>query len=116
MGTKLGMRARPRAKHRNKRERKPLPGMMVHQDASTHEWVPEQIWDMVETMDDATSEHTSMFFCAEEGTDSSFHGIGQTIASHGMFCSLYTDRGSHYFHTPQSGGKVAKSNPTQRGA
>ena len=56
-----------------------------------------------------------MFFCAEEGTDSSFHGIGQTIASHGMFCSLYTDRGSHCFHTPQAGDKVDRSNPIQVG-
>src|SRR3989304_4803267 len=89
--------------------------LVVRPGASPHEWVPEQIWDLVVTLDDATSEHTSMFFCAEEGTDSSFHGIGQTIARHGMFCSLYTDRGSHYFHTPQSGGKVDKSNPTQVG-
>jgi transposase len=112
---KLVVRAKARGKHRKKRERKPLPGMMVHQDASTHEWVPEQMWDLVVTMDDATSEHTSMFFCAEEGTDSSFHGIGQTIASQGLFCSLYTDRGSHYFHTSKAGGKVDKVNLTQVG-
>ena len=112
---KLVVRSKARGKHRMKRERKPLSGMMVHQDASTHEWVPEQIWDLVVTLDDATSEHTSMFFCTEEGTDSSFHGIGQTIARKGLFCSLYTDRGSHYFHTPEAGGKVNKSNPTQVG-
>lgn len=112
---KLVVRSKARGKHRKKRERKPLAGMMVHQDASTHQWVPEQIWDLVVTLDDATSEHTSMFFCTEEGTDSSFHGIGQTMASHGMFCSLYTDRGSHYFHTPEAGGKVDKLNLTQVG-
>jgi len=111
----LVVRSKLRGKHRKKRERKPLPGMMVHQDASTHEWVPGQMWDLVVTMDDATSEHTSMFFCAQEGTDSSFHGIGQTIARKGLFCSLYTDRGSHYFHTPEAGGKVDKSKPTQVG-
>lgn len=111
----LVVRSKLRGKHRKKRERKPLPGMMMHQDASTHEWVPEQMWDLVVTMDDATSEHTSMFFCAQEGTDSSFHGIGQTIARKGLFCSLYTDRGSHYFHTPEAGGKVDKSKPTQVG-
>jgi hypothetical protein len=109
------VRSKARGKHRKKRERKPLAGMMVHQDASTHQWVPEQIWDLVVTLDDATSEHTSMFFCTEEGTDSSFHGIGQTLARHGMFCSLYTDRGSHYFHTPEAGGKVDKVNLTQVG-
>lgn len=112
---RLVVRSKARGKHRKKRERKPLPGMMLHQDASTHEWVPGQRWDLVVTMDDATSEHTSMFFCDEEGTDSSFHGIGQTIARHGMFCSLYTDRGSHYFHTPEAGGKVDRLNLTQVG-
>lgn len=111
----LVVRSKARGKHRKKRERKPLPGMMLHQDASTHEWVPGQRWDLVVTMDDATSEHTSMFFCDEEGTDSSFHGIGQTIARHGMFCSLYTDRGSHYFHTAEAGGKVDRLNLTQVG-
>jgi transposase len=112
---KLVVRAKARGKHRQRRERKPLPGMMLHQDASTHEWVAGQRWDLVVTMDDATSEHTSMFFCAEEGTESSFHGIGQTIARHGLFCSLYTDRGSHYFHTAEAGGKVDVLHLTQVG-
>jgi len=109
----LVVRAKARGKHRIKRERRPLPGMMLHQDASRHEWVPGQRWDLVVTLDDATSEHTSMFFCPEEGTDSSFHGIGQTIARHGLFCSLYTDRGSHYFHTPEAGHKVDAVHLTQ---
>ena len=104
-----------RGKHRIKRERAPLGGMMVHQDASTHRWVADQVWDLVVTMDDATGEHTSMFFCHQEGTGSSFHGIGQTIASYGLFASLYTDRGSHYFTTPQAGGKVDKLNLTEVG-
>jgi hypothetical protein len=112
---KLVVRAKARGRHRQKRERRPLPGMLLHQDASTHEWVPGQRWDLVVTMDDATSEHTSMFFCAQEGTDSSFHGIGQTIARHGLFCSLYTDRGSHYFHTPEAGHKVDALHLTQVG-
>ena len=104
-----------RGKHRIKRERAPLAGMMIHQDASTHRWVPESVWDLVVTMDDATGEHTSMFFCAQEGTASSFHGIGQTIARYGLFASLYSDRGSHYFTTPQAGGKVDKVNLTEVG-
>jgi hypothetical protein len=108
-------RAKSRGKHRIKRERAPLPGMMIHQDASTHCWVPEEVWDLVVTMDDATGEHTSMFFCAQEGTMSSFHGIGQTVARYGLFCSLYTDRGSHYFLTPQAGGKVDKLQLTEVG-
>ena len=104
-----------RGKHRIKRERMPLAGMMIHQDASTHRWVPNAVWDLVVTMDDATSEHTSMFFCDQEGTASSFHGIGQTIARYGLFASLYTDRGSHYFTTPEAGAKVDKVNLTEVG-
>jgi hypothetical protein len=107
--------AKRRGKHRIKRERMPLAGMMIHQDASTHRWVPNAVWDLVVTLDDATSEHTSMFFCAQEGTNSSFHGLGQTMARYGLFASLYSDRGSHYFTTPQAGGKVDKTHLTQVG-
>lgn len=104
-----------RGKHRIKRDRAPLAGMMIHQDASTHRWVDQSVWDLVVTMDDATGEHTSMFFCEQEGSASSFHGIGQTIARYGLFASLYTDRGAHYFSTPKAGGKVDKVNLTQLG-
>ena len=108
-------RAKARGKHRRKRERRPLPGMLLHQDGSTHAWVAGQIWDLIVTLDDATGEHSSMLFVVEAGTLSSLHGIGQTIAAKGLFCSFYTDRGSHYFHTPEAGGKVAKENLTQVG-
>lgn len=114
-GAGLARTAKRRGKHRIKRERAPLPGMMLHQDASTHRWVADAVWDLVVTMDDATGEHTSMFFCDQEGTASSFHGLGQTIARHGLFASLYSDRGSHYFTTPKAGEKVDKRNLTEVG-
>ena len=57
-----------RGAHRRKRARRALPGMMLHQDGSTHEWVPGKWWDLIVTMDDATSEIYSAFFVAEEGT------------------------------------------------
>jgi hypothetical protein len=66
-------------------------------------------------MDDATSEHYSMFFVEEESTASSFAGVEETIVKKGLFCSLYTDRGSHYWHTPEAGGRVDKVNLTQFG-
>ena len=53
--------------HRRRREPAPWPGMLLHQDGSTHEWVPGAVWDLIVTMDDATNEHHSMFFCDEEG-------------------------------------------------
>ncbi len=101
--------------HRKRRERSPLPGMMVHQDGSTHEWVPGELWDLIVTMDDATSEHYAMRFVQEEGTASSFQGVQEVIKTRGLFSSLYTDRGSHYWSTPEADGKVDKDHPTQFG-
>ena len=111
----LVARAPRRGAHRKRREAAPWPGMLLHQDGSRHEWAPGRMWDLIVTMDDATNEHYSMFFCEEEGTWSSFRGIREVIDASGLFCSLYTDRGSHYWHTPTAGGKVDKSNPTQFG-
>ena len=72
-------------------------------------------WDLIVTMDDATSEVYSGFFVTEEGTMSTFRGLGEVIAENGLFCSLYADRASHYWHTPEAGGGVDKDNPTQVG-
>ena len=108
-------RGRGRGRHRKRREPAPVPGMLLHQDASTHEWVPGEWWDLVVTMDDATNEHHSMFPCDEEGTRSSFLGIRETVEARGLFCSLYTDRASHYWTTPDAGGKVDRANLTQFG-
>ena len=110
------MRPAPRrGAHRRKRERRALPGMMLHQDGSSHEWVPGCWWDLIVTMDDATSEIYSAFFVEEEGTMSSFQALSEVIAAEGLFSSLYADRASHYWHTPEAGGKVDKDNPTQVG-
>ena len=108
-------KSKNKGKHRKRREPSPFPGMMLHQDGSRHEWVEGKQWDLIITMDDATNEHYSMFFVEEEGTDSSFKGIKEVILKKGLFSSLYTDRGSHYWNTPEAGGKVDKNNPTQFG-
>lgn len=109
------LKSSKRGTHRKKRDRAPFEGMMLHQDGSNHEWVPNQRWDLIVTMDDATSEHYSMFFVDEEGTASSFLGVKETIEKKGLFCSIYTDRGSHYWTTPEVGGAVDKKNLTQFG-
>ena len=108
-------KGRTRGKHRKKRERAPLPGMLLHQDGSTHEWVADATRDMVVTLDDATGEVYSGFFVDEEGTWSSFRGVRETAERRGLFLSFYSDRGSHYWNTPEAGGKVDRSNPTQFG-
>lgn len=112
------VRAAPkRSAHRKKRPRRPAAGMMLHQDGSRHLWLPAlgREIDLIVTMDDATSELYSAFFVEEEGTDSSFQGLLESFAGRGLPCSLYSDRGSHYFVTPQAGGKVDKHKLTQVG-
>lgn len=100
---------------RQRREPAPWPGMLLHQDGSTPEWAPGQRWDLIVTMDDATNEHYSMFFCDEEGTRSSVLGVREVIEQHGLFCSVYRDGGSHYWPAPEAGGKVDKVNLTPFG-
>lgn len=106
-----------RSAHRKKRPRRPMSGMMLHQDGSRHLWLPalERQIDLIVTMDDATSEIYSAFFVEEEGTASSLRALHEVIERHGVFCALYTDRGSHYFVTPEAGGKVSKHQLTQVG-
>ena len=109
-------KAECRGAHRRKRERRPLPGMMLHQDASTHLWLAGQpALDLVVTMDDATSAILSAFLAPEEGTASTFRGLAEVFGQHGLPLSIYTDRGSHYFYTPEAGGKVDRTRPTQVG-
>jgi hypothetical protein len=103
-----------RGAHRRNRPRRPLPGMMLHQDASRHVWVVGQpAGDLAVTLDDATSTIYSAILVSEEGTVSTFAGLLEVFTAHGLPCSLYADRGSHYFHTPVVGGKVSRTVMTQ---
>jgi hypothetical protein len=112
----LVSKAAKRAAHRKKRARRPLPGMLLFQDGSKHAWLPQgPELDLIVTMDDATSAILSAVLVEEEGTASSFVGLKEVIAAHGLFSALYTDRGSHYFYTPKAGEPVDKSRLTQVG-
>lgn len=112
----LVARAKRRGAHRRKRERKPCEGMMLHQDGSRHSWLAGQAaLDLIVTMDDATSTIYSAFLVEEEGTLSTFCGLLEVFATQGLPCTLYTDRGSHYFHTDKAGEAVDKDHLTQVG-
>jgi transposase len=109
-------RAKRRGAHRRKRERKPFEGMMLHQDGSRAVWLAGQpALDLIVTMDDATSKAYSAFLVEEEGTASTFRALLEVFTGHGLPSSLYTDRGSHYFYTPDADGPVDKSRLTQVG-
>lgn len=109
----LVAKAKRRGAHRKRRERRPLPGMMLHQDGSRYEWAAGCQWDLIVTMDDADNTIYSAFFVEEEGTMSSFLGVRSVIQTQGLFASLYVDRGSHYFLTPKAGGKIDTTHRTQ---
>ena len=111
----LVSKGRSKGRHRKRRERAPVAGLLLHQDGSTHRWVEDGTWDLIATLDDATSEVYSGFFVDEEDTWSSLRGVRETVEGRGLFGSLWTDRGSHYWHTPKAGGAVDKSNPTRFG-
>src|SRR5271168_4968726 len=109
-------KAKRRGAHRRKRERRPLPGMMLHQDGSRHVWLEGQgALDLIVTMDDATGAIYSAFLTEEEGTASTFRALKEVFGKHGLPMSLYTDRGAHYFHTPKAGGEIDRGHPTQVG-
>jgi transposase len=109
-------KAARRGAHRRKRPRRPMPGMMLHQDGSRHVWVRGlPALDLIVTMDDATSAIYSAFLCEEEGTASTFRALREVFSEHGLPLSLYTDRGAHYFHTDKADGPVDRKRPTQVG-
>jgi transposase len=115
-GAGLVKPAPSRSAHRKKRPRRPMRGMLLHQDGSRHVWIEGlPALDLIVTLDDATSEIYAMELVSEEGTASTFSSLREVMGTHGLFCALYTDRGSHYFHTPIAGERVSKDHKTQVG-
>lgn len=108
-------RYRKRGAHHKKRERKPLPGMMMHVDGSRHQWIPglESYQDLIVVFDDATSEMYYARLVDEESTETVMAGLKQVIAERGVFCSLYADRGSHFVYTRKAGQSPDRSVKTQ---
>ena len=105
-----------RGVHRKRRERRPLPGMMLHIDGSDHQWFQdERRHDLIVILDDATSEIYYAQLAEEETTATVMAGLRAVIEQKGLFCSLYSDRGAHFWLTPKSGGKVDYERPTQVG-
>ena len=115
-GAGLVARGRKRRKHRRRRERRPMPGMLLHIDGSKHQWFHDDRWhDLIVTLDDATSEIYYAQLVEEESTRTVMAGLREVIETKGLFCALYSDRGSHFFVTPKAGEKVDKHRLTQVG-
>jgi len=111
----------PRAKHgrhHQRRARRPLPGMMLYVDGSTHAWIPALApaqFDLIAVVDDADTDCYYAQLVEQESTQTVMAGLAEVVRQQGLFCSLYTDRGSHFFHTPTAGGPVDKSRLTEIG-
>jgi transposase len=115
-GAGLVARGRQRGVHRRRRERRPLPGMLLHIDGSRHRWFQDERWyDLIVILDDATSEIYYAQLVEEESTATVMTGLREVIERKGLFCALYSDRGSHFWHTPKAGGKVEAERLTQVG-
>jgi transposase len=115
-GAGLVARGRKRGVHRKRRARRPLPGMLLHIDGSRHQWFQDERWyDLIVILDDATSEIYYAQLVEEESTLTVMAGLKAVIARKGVFCALYSDRGSHFWLTPKVGGKVDYHRRTQVG-
>src|SRR6266566_2621154 len=115
-GAGLVSRQRRRGKHRRRRPRRALPGMLLHIDASKHAWFGDgRYYDLITLLDDATSEIYYAQLVAEEGTRTLMPAVREVIEQKGIFCALYSDRASHFFVTPKAGGKVDENQLTQLG-
>jgi transposase len=115
-GAGLVARGRKRGVHRKRRERRPLPGMLLHIDGSRHQWFQDERWyDLIVILDDATSEIYYGQLVEEESTATVMAGLREVIQRKGVFCALYSERGSHFWLTPKVGGKVDAHRLTQVG-
>ena len=115
-GAGLVAKERKRGIHRKRRERRPLIGMLLHIDGSRHQWFQDDRWyDLIVILDDATSRIYYAQLVDEESTATVMAGLWEVLEHKGLFCALYSDRGSHFWLTPKAGGKVDRQHLTQVG-
>jgi transposase len=115
-GAGLVARRKKRGSHRRRRPRRPMPGMLLHIDGSKHRWFSDdRYYDLLVILDDATSEIYYAQLVEEESTRTVMTGLREVIESKGLFCALYSDRGSHFFVTRKAGEKVDPHRLTQVG-
>ena len=115
-GAGLVKKRRQRGPHRRRRERRPLPGMLLHIDGSRHRWFSDDRWyDLLVVLDDATSDIYYAQLVEQESTRTVLAALRDVVQQHGVFCALYSDRASHFFLTPKAGEPVDRERVTQVG-
>src|SRR5689334_16392689 len=115
-GAGLVAKRRRRGVHRRRRERRPMPGMLLHIDGSHHQWFQDDRWyDLLVILDDATNEVYYAQLVEDECTRTVMAALRQVVEHHGLFCALYSDRASHFFITPKAQQSVDHRQLTQVG-
>ena len=114
-GAGLVVKARKRGPHRRKRERRPMTGMLLHADASRHRWLNGEQHDLIVILDDASSEIYYAQLVDEESTATMMAALREVVEQRGLFCALYSDRGTHFWLTPKAGELVDRQRLTQIG-
>jgi transposase len=114
-GAGLVVKARKRGPHRRKRERRPMTGMLLHADASRHRWLGGEQHDLIVILDDASSEIYYAQLVEEESTATMMAALREVVEQRGLFCALYSDRGTHFWLTPKAGELVDRQRLTQIG-
>ena len=115
-GAGLVNKRRKRGVHRQRRPRRPLPGMLLHLDGSQHQWFVDDRWyDLLVVLDDASSEIYYAQLVEQESTRTVLAALREVVEQQGVFCALYSDRASHFFLTRKAGEPVDRQRPTQVG-
>ena len=101
-GAGMVAKGRKRGVHRQRRPRRPLPGMLLHIDGSEHRWFQDERWyDLLVILDDANSE---IYYASwwKRKRRPVMTALQEVIEQKGVFCALYSDRGSHFWLTPKA--------------
>jgi len=115
-GAGMVAKGRQRGVHRKLRPRRPLPGMLLHIEGSEHRWFQDERWyDLLVILDAANSEIYYAQLVEEEATATVLAGLKEVVEQKGVFCALYSDRGSHFWLTPKAGEAVDLPRLTQVG-
>lgn len=114
--TGLVSKASRRGTHRQARPRRPLPGMLLHTDASTRAWIPgrDGTQDLIAVLDDATSAAYYAQFVPQESTGYDAGGSQGRHRGAGPLLQPLRGQGQSLCHDPH--GTQPASAPADQGA
>lgn len=115
-GAGLVRKGRVRGRHRQRRERRPCLGEMLHLDGSPHRWLalrPELRATLIHVADDATSRLLYLQLWPGETAVAVMTALAAVFVEHGLPQSIYTDKASWAACTRGSRGRPRPECPSQ---